>query len=115
MRRFITYDIVTDILGRDAHKDSVVECQVHAHLRIGGEYCIGETKGTIESFLAEGGSGGHTAVNSTEICAESFPSTDISKTVQIRPKWKCAGTTYYSRIHHRVYRWASQRCTNADG
>jgi hypothetical protein len=107
---------VTEILRRDAHKGYMVECQVHAHLMIGGEYFIGETKGTIESFLAEGGSGGQTAaVNSTEICAESSPSTDISKTLQIRPKLKSAGTTDHRRIHHHIYCWASQRCPNADG
>jgi hypothetical protein len=56
-------DISIDhIWGRDAHKNSMVECQVHGHLKIGGEYFIGGTKGTIESFLEDGGSRGQTDI-----------------------------------------------------
>ena len=40
----------------------MVECQVHGHLKIGGEYFIGGTKGTIESFLEDGGSRGQTDI-----------------------------------------------------
>jgi hypothetical protein len=57
------YNILIDVYGRDGNKNSMLECQVHGQLKIGGEYFIGETKGTIESFLEDSGSRGQTDIN----------------------------------------------------
>jgi hypothetical protein len=55
---FVFRGRISDTRGSDALGSSMLDCRVYAKHKIRRDSFIGGTRGTIESLLAEGASGG---------------------------------------------------------